>query len=76
MFLAILIGNIVLNYTHTSLTEFIVLYTFRLYLPDDGVLHVEICRKDIGDTKLLIVDCAVCWIKYSIINPLHRILIT
>jgi len=28
MFLAILIGNIVLNYTRTSLTEFIVLYTF------------------------------------------------
>jgi hypothetical protein len=28
MFLAILIGNIVLNHTHTSLPEFTVLYTF------------------------------------------------
>ena len=43
-----------------------------IYLPDDGLVEVEICRRDIRDKFLCITDCAICWAKYCIISLLHR----
>jgi hypothetical protein len=49
------------------LTEFAVLLGLCIYLPDDDLVEVETCRRDISDKLLFIIDCAVCWIKYCII---------
>jgi hypothetical protein len=61
----------VFNGTCTSLTEFVVYLC--IYLPDDDLVEVETCRRDISDKWLFIIDCAVCWFKYCIINLLHGI---
>jgi hypothetical protein len=33
-------------------------------VPDDDVVEVPTCRKDIRNKRLCITGCAVCWIKY------------
>jgi len=53
-----------------------------IYLPDDDIVEVKICRRDISDMIIylllttlsslsFIIDYAVCWIKHCIINLLH-----
>jgi hypothetical protein len=37
------------NYAGTSLTEVFVLVYFCIYLPDDDLIEVETCSRDMGD---------------------------
>ena len=57
--------------THTSSTESAALACLYIYLPDDNLVKDKTCRKDINDRWLFITDCAICWVKYCIINQLH-----
>ena len=36
----------------------------EIFIPDDDLVQVETCRKDINDKLLFITGCAVCWIKH------------
>ena len=47
-----------------------------IYFPDDDFVDVETCRRVVSDIWLCIIDCAVCWIQYHMINLLHEIWIT
>jgi len=44
-----------------------------VYAPDDSLVDVETCRRDVNDKLLFITDGAVCWIKYCIVSILHGI---
>jgi hypothetical protein len=59
-----------LNYQHCILTlhmhifeEFVVLVCLCIYLPDDDLVDVGTCRRNISDELLFIISCAICWIK-------------
>ena len=45
------------------LTQFAVLLRLCICRPDDDLVEVKTCRKDISDKWLFIIHCAVCWIK-------------
>jgi hypothetical protein len=42
-------GNILFNYTPTSLTEIVVFVNLCVCHPDDDFVQVEACRRDISD---------------------------
>jgi len=49
------------------LTEFAVLVHLLIYVPDDDLVQVETCRRDVSGKLLLllfIIDCVICWIEY------------
>jgi hypothetical protein len=46
-----------------TFTEFAVLVYICIYLPDDDLVKVETCKRNISDKWLFIIDCAICWIK-------------
>jgi len=47
-----------------------------LYHPDDVLVVVEACRKNLSVKWLLITKSATCWIRYCVISLLHRTEIT
>jgi hypothetical protein len=51
---------------------FAVLVCRCMYLPDEGLVEVETCRRNINDKFVYITECAICWTKYCIISLLHR----
>ena len=63
-FLLFLIDNIVFQiYTCTCLTGFAALLCVCIYFPDNDIVLVETCRKDINGKLLYIIDCAICWLR-------------
>jgi len=42
-----------------------------VYVPDDSLVGVETCRRDINDKLLFFTDGAVWWIKYRMVSILH-----
>jgi hypothetical protein len=42
------------------MTEFVVLVYIRIYLPDNDLVEVETCRRDVNDKLLLITNRAIC----------------
>jgi hypothetical protein len=47
------------------MTEFAVIVCLCVYLPDDHLVEVERCMKNMSHNRLLLIDCAVCWNVYS-----------
>jgi len=62
--------------TFVFLTEFPVFVCVCIPLPDDNIVEVETCTRDISDELLFIVYCASCWIKWFIIYLIHVMWIT
>ena len=48
--------------------EFAVLVCLFVYLPDDDLVEVETCRRNISDKRLFIIDCAVHCIKHRTVR--------
>ena len=69
------IAYIIFYTTHAHVQQnLLYLYTFVYSLHDDGYIEAEKCRGDtINEKRLIIIDCAVCWLEYSIFNLLHVI---
>ena len=62
--------------TCTFLTEFPVFVCVCIPLPDDNLVEVETCTRNISDELLFIVYCAFRWIKWCIIYLIHVMWIT
>jgi hypothetical protein len=35
-----------------------------IHLPDEDLVQVETCMRNVSHKLLFVTDCAVCWIKY------------
>jgi len=51
------------THIHISWTQFAVLVCLYIYRPDDDLVDVETCRRNISDKFLFVTDYAACWIK-------------
>jgi hypothetical protein len=47
--------KIIINYTCTHLTEFAVFICLFIYLPDDGLVEVDTCKRDMWRDYLILI---------------------
>jgi hypothetical protein len=61
------------THTHTPLAEFCctVINLYVLFRPDDVLVKVETCSKNMSVKWLLTIDSATCWIRYCVMSLLY-----